>query len=312
MKVNVLMVTYNHEKFIAQAIESALMQKTNFEYEIVIGEDRSTDRTRDIVVDFQRRFPDKIRLILHEKNVGGRKNFERTLAACRGEYVALLEGDDFWVSAEKLQKQVDFLDEHPEYSLCSHPVNVFYEGEGPERNYIWPQRHRESSTVKDLIEDLYFHTCSVMIRSAHLPVYPPWMSSLKMGDYPLFILTAERGPIAQIKDVMGSYRLHIGGIWSCSDDMTRYEENIKMYHCINKHFRFKYARIIRPVLADLYFKAAVVHDQAGRLDRARSFIAKNIKIQLLNQRMPSLNQFKMLARLYFPSFYNLSKRLLKA
>ena len=127
MKVSVHMITYNHEKFIAQAIESALMQQVDFDYEIVIGEDCSTDRTREIVVAYQQRHPDKIRLLLHEQNVGVSLNDIRVYRACRGEYVAWLEGDDYWTSPHKLQKQADFLDSHPACSACFHPVTVFFE-----------------------------------------------------------------------------------------------------------------------------------------------------------------------------------------
>lgn len=108
MKVSVLMITYNHEKFIAQAIDSILMQQVNFDYEIVIGEDCSTDGTRAIVIQYQKEYPDKIRLLLPEENLGMHKNFVQTFRACQGEYIALLEGDDYWTSPRKLQKQVDF------------------------------------------------------------------------------------------------------------------------------------------------------------------------------------------------------------
>ena len=95
-KVSVRIVTYNHERFIGQAIDSVLMQTVNFPYEIVIGEDCSTDNTRRIVMDYRDRYPDKIRLLLHEQNVGQHANIMRTEAACRGRYMANLDGDDYW------------------------------------------------------------------------------------------------------------------------------------------------------------------------------------------------------------------------
>lgn len=107
--VSVWMITYNHEKFIAQAIDSVIMQKTNFDYEIVIGEDCSTDRTREIVLEYKAKHPDKFKLLLQEKNVGMMQNFIVTLKTCNGKYIALLEGDDYWTDPLKLQKQVDFL-----------------------------------------------------------------------------------------------------------------------------------------------------------------------------------------------------------
>ena len=120
LKLSVAMITYNHELFIGPAIESALAQKVNFDYEVVIGEDCSTDGTRAVVMDFQRRYPDIIKILLRERNIGGFRNMESTLAACGGQYLAILEGDDYWTRPDKLRKQVDFLDAHPDRAICCH------------------------------------------------------------------------------------------------------------------------------------------------------------------------------------------------
>ena len=129
-KVSVSLLAYNHELFIEQALDSILAQQVNFDYEIVIGEDCSQDNTREIILDYQEKNSDKIRIFLSKKPLNDRKsgrlNFVRNLEACRGEYIALLDGDDYWTSPYKLQKQVDYLDNHPEFSICFHPViNVF-------------------------------------------------------------------------------------------------------------------------------------------------------------------------------------------
>jgi len=117
VKVSVLMLTYNHENYIKLAIEGVLMQKTNFNFELIIGEDYSTDKTRDIVLDYKNKYPDKIKLVLQEKNVGPSKNFIDILNISSGKYIAICEGDDYWIDPYKLQKQVDFLENNPDYSL---------------------------------------------------------------------------------------------------------------------------------------------------------------------------------------------------
>src|ERR1700676_449892 len=117
MKLSVMMITYNHERYIAQAIESILAQKVNFDYELVIGEDCSTDGTRAVILDFHRRYPSRIVPLLRERNLGGPRNFLGTLAACRGKYLALLEGDDYWICTDKLQRQVDFLEANPAWAI---------------------------------------------------------------------------------------------------------------------------------------------------------------------------------------------------
>jgi len=126
-RVSVVTNTYNHEHYIAQAVESALMQKAQFDYEILIGEDCSSDSTRKIVCEYAARNPSRIRLLLHPSNVGGPASFKQLLAESRGEFVSILEGDDYWTCPDKLQKQVSFLDQHPECALCFHNALRIYE-----------------------------------------------------------------------------------------------------------------------------------------------------------------------------------------
>ena len=133
MKVSVLVITYNHEKFIAQALDSVLMQETDFIYEIIVGEDCSSDQTRKIVLAYGEKYPDKVRLLLPEQNLGMMYNFITTYRACRGQYIAILEGDDYWTSDRKLQKQVDFLDSHQDCTACFHNVNVVYESDSKKK-----------------------------------------------------------------------------------------------------------------------------------------------------------------------------------
>lgn len=120
-KLSVILITYNHEKFIRKAIESILAQETDFPFEIVVGEDCSPDQTRQIIKEYRKEYPDIIRLMHREKNTGRPTlNVYETTMACKGDYLAYLEGDDYWTDTHKLQKQVDFLEAHPEYIACTH------------------------------------------------------------------------------------------------------------------------------------------------------------------------------------------------
>lgn len=116
--LSVVMTTYNHERYIAQAIESVLRQQTSFAVEIVIGEDCSTDRTLNIAQDYQSQYPEAIHIIRSEQNVGWRANYRRTIAAARGKYIALLDGDDYFTHRKKLQMQVDLLEANPDVGMC--------------------------------------------------------------------------------------------------------------------------------------------------------------------------------------------------
>jgi glycosyltransferase involved in cell wall biosynthesis len=134
-KVSIAMITYNHEKFIAQAMESVLAQQTDFPIELVIGEDCSTDGTREIVEQFAARYPDVIRPILHEKNVGMHRNGQAVLEACNGEYLAFLEGDDYWTNPAKLQSQVLALSNAAECVGSIHAVDIV-RGCGNEERFV--------------------------------------------------------------------------------------------------------------------------------------------------------------------------------
>lgn len=116
--LSVIMTTYNHARYLAEAIESVLMQRTSFVVELVIGEDRSTDNTRAIAKEYVERFPERIRLITSAENVGMRANYRRTIEAARGRYIAMLDGDDYFTDPDKLQQQVDMLESDTSLGMC--------------------------------------------------------------------------------------------------------------------------------------------------------------------------------------------------
>jgi len=149
-KVSVLVMTYNHAHFIWQALDSVLMQRTDFAYEIVISEDCSTDGTREIVIDYHSRFRDTICLLLSERNLHSNAVVSRGIRACRGEFIALLDGDDYWTTADKLQTQVDFLEQHPDCSACFHNALTVYE-DGSKKPHNWtPVSQHSFMTLADI------------------------------------------------------------------------------------------------------------------------------------------------------------------
>lgn len=214
MKVSVRIITYQHEAFLAQALDSALMQRLDADVEIVVGEDASSDGTRDILLDYARRHPGRIRPLLHDRNLGMHENGCRTTAACRGEYVAFLDGDDYWTCDDKLQKQVDLLDGHAEYTACFHDALLVHEdGNQPSRRFC-PLGLVGTLQLEDLLAENVVPTCGVMFRRQHVAELTGALRSLAMGDWPRLLLAARAGPIAYLDEVMGAYRVHAGGNWS--------------------------------------------------------------------------------------------------
>ncbi|MEH2352520.1 glycosyltransferase [Nostoc sp.] len=243
MKVSILMITYNHENYIAQAIESILMQQTNFEYEVVIGEDCSTDNTRQIIIDYQNKYPEIIRLLLPDKNLGMHKNFIQTLQACQGKYIAILEGDDYWTSSEKLQKQVDFLDKNLDFAICFHNVLVFWQ----DNSYspaIFLHNQPKTSTIENLLINNFISTPSVMYRAGLVQKFPDWFYEQSMGDWTFHILNAQHGKIGYIDEVMSAYRIHSKGVWSGKSREYQIKETIRMLDTIKYDFNSQYQAII--------------------------------------------------------------------
>lgn len=215
IKVSVAMITYNHEAFIAQAIESVLIQQTNFAVELVIGEDCSTDNTRTIVRDFAERYPDHIRLLLPEHNLGMLPNFVATLKACRGQYVALLEGDDYWTDPFKLQKQVEFLEGHPEYVLCHHDAVITDECGNRIKNSKLPDYAKHDFSADELVKGAWVLTLTACFRNV-IRKYPPESLRVLNGDTFLFSLLGNFGKSKFQGDVIAPavYRVHAGSVWS--------------------------------------------------------------------------------------------------
>ena len=213
-KVSVAMITYNQEKFIGKAIESVLAQEIEAGIELVIGEDCSIDSTRSIVERYAARFPGVVRLVTSNENVGAMKNFVRTIEACRGEYIAFLEGDDYWTSKDKLRLQTAFLDEHPDCALCHHRVSYLDDATGEiVSEFPPPQRRMERTAGSELVNGNFIQTCSLMIRRKAIPRLSKDFAKLKLGDYPLCALVSQNGWIGYIDQNMGVYRLHAGSAW---------------------------------------------------------------------------------------------------
>lgn len=167
--VSVKMITYNHEGYIAKAIESVLKQKTRFNYELVIGEDCSTDNTRQIVFDYQNRFPNIIRVIKSDFNVGAKVNSHRTLVACRGKYIAFLDGDDYWIDENKLEMQADFLNNHYDYGITFTNYDEYNQVTDSYIEDVIAKRHKHpfNIDVENVVKgDSGILTCTVMMRKS--------------------------------------------------------------------------------------------------------------------------------------------------
>lgn len=225
--VSVCMITYNHAPYIRQSVDSVLMQRTNFKFEILIGEDDSTDGTREICRELAEQFPDRIRLfcrkaadkIIIAGRKTGRRNSQLTAAAGRGRYMALLEGDDFWIDADKLQRQFDFMEAHPEYQICGTRC-LNWE---PEEARVFPN-HRQGNWLS------YYnlarfgggpHTSTFFMRTKAFRNMPAWTNAIIQRDLAILLTFAREGGGIPILPILTSvYREFGTGIWSGAQDRT--------------------------------------------------------------------------------------------
>lgn len=262
--VSVVMPTYNHAPYISQAIEGALMQKTDFDFEILIGEDDSTDGTRDKCQEYAVRHPDKIRLFLNDrKNViyingqpTGRWNFMNLLKNAKGKYIALCDGDDYWTYSYKMQKQINFLNLHPDCAACFHNAKVEYVGKSTKSKNFNPPNQKKISTIEDLLDKNFISTASIIYRRGLFDGFPTWFSDIKMGDWVIHILNAQHGHIGYINEVMSVYRIHQNGTWSSMTEEQRIKEKIRFYQCLSLHFGERYYEKINGCINNLKSKLA--------------------------------------------------------
>jgi glycosyltransferase involved in cell wall biosynthesis len=246
--VSVQMITYNHKPYIAQAIEGVLQQKTDFPVELVIGEDCSTDGTREIVLEYQKKNPDIIRVVTSDHNVGAHGNWYRVPKACRGKYIAFCEGDDYWHNPQKLQKQIDYLEAHPEVGMVHSDV-VLHEVETGRRfpSYYTKTKmlHNRNNILKDMIE-LKYHvqTCSAVVRKGLLDeIYGTcayeFSNNWLMGDIQTWIEIAFRSKVAFIDEPLATYNV-LPESASHSNDIEKRIKFSKNLAEIRLHYADKY------------------------------------------------------------------------
>lgn len=245
--VSIMVITYNHEKYIAQALESILMQETEYDYVINVIEDCSTDKTQEVIMRYVERYPDKVKPYFNKKNLGNKitqKNFYQGYFRLTGDYMALLEGDDYWTSPHKLQKQISFLEANPEFVACSHNVIKIYEdgSKEPHRFHYWTNQ-RDVHTIEDLILlRSYFHTTTLMFRNVFKGKPPLHFRNKWSCEIFITIAHAQYGNIRYFDEDMSVYRAHGGGVFSTMSMLDGWFFNIGGLRRYNQWLKYRYLK----------------------------------------------------------------------
>lgn len=279
--VSICMITYNHGKFVEQAIESIVQQKTTFSFELIIGEDASTDNTLSICKMLANKYPDIITLLPTNGNLGIGKNFYRTLTTCKGKYVAICEGDDFWHNKTKLQTQVDILEKNRECILCTSNYRVLYEHNQKLQNnlnkdipkiYTFQYKLGGNTTATNSL--IYRNTVNI----------PEELSKCNVADWPLKLYLLQFGKGIHLEDILSTYRIHGGGIWNGNKDHIRDESTILAFEKIKRAFPTPFRNQIYRLLKKIKYQYAVKYSEVEKVKSKKYFlqIIKSFPIQILN------------------------------
>lgn len=260
--VSVIMITYNHEDYIRQALDSILMQHVNFNYEIIIGDDASTDKTQEIIREYQIKYPDKIKSILREENVGPTRNGYDVKMRSKGKYIAVLEGDDYWIDEFKLQKQVDFLEKNQEYIGCANKyLKVTEEGFPLKVRYVSDSNYNKKFTMADFLNgraNQLFQSASLAYRNIYIDskidLTITYRAHPMIGDGTILSILLNKGDFYIFSDQMSAYRVKRkpnadNAVSIMSRNPMGYTKSVLKYADIledyfNNKYKFKFMRNI--------------------------------------------------------------------
>lgn len=292
--VSIICLTFNHEAFIRDALDSFLIQKTSFFFEILVHDDASTDSTPEIVKEYQTKYPKIVKPTFQETNQFskgyGYVGINICLRKSKGKYVAYCEGDDYWIDPLKLQKQVDFLNVNEEFSLCTHDT-LFRNDYDSKRDgvlyskllsNIFINSPKNIYTLEDTFTGNIFHISSIMFRNTNIE-FPRWVNRFSACDMVLFMLLAEKGSVYYMDDIMSVYR---NNVYSMTSKLKEYSSSIlflnmslHILRLMNRHFKREYQNKIYPLLARYYMRLAFVY--LSKSNRSYKKARKMIKMAFL-------------------------------
>ncbi|MDB4713783.1 glycosyltransferase [Akkermansiaceae bacterium] len=276
--LSVCLITYNHVDYIRKAVEGVLMQNVSFSWEFIIADDCSSDGTREILFEYQKKFPELIKLIIQKKNVGAAKNWIELITYPQSKYIAYFEGDDFWTDSSKLQKQVDFLEQNNDYGLVHTNHDVLKNGKLIER----VKRNKNIPTgnvIEQLLYKNFISSLTVCMRNSTLQnaILIVDFRKYLMGDLPLWMAFSQLSKIGYLDCSTGVYRHVENSASHCSSELEKFQL-IKSAFELKFDFiaKYKYSEKIISSVNDRYakylFKFALVTDQPDIRDEFFRFI----------------------------------------
>ncbi len=247
MKVSVILITYNHSSYIRQTLESILMQQTPHRVEIIVADDCSSDNTVEIIKEYQDKTAFAFTFLKGEKNLGYIRNYQRAFAACSGDYIAIMEGDDYWLNSNHLQNHIDHLESLPESSMSfNRHVRLFVE-ENREEIFDWnaSEDYELVSTVDLALGNRIGNLSCCVFRGDLIRNIDPKLFDMEIADWMLGMYMGQWGPLLYLKEVTSVYRIHNKGQWSQMDSRTADIRIIELIDEYDRYFNYKYTKPFR-------------------------------------------------------------------
>lgn len=305
--VSVYCLAYNHEKYIQNALEGFVSQKTNFPYEVFVHDDASKDQTPNIILEYAKKYPHIIKPIIQKENQYSKKiPIIKTYIAplMKGKYIAICEGDDYWCDENKLQRQVDWLETNPDYSFCVHNTKLIDIQSGDER-YFNNNIEDKDITVEEVLQGggAHFHTSSFMYRAEYLNM-PEEFKIHAIGDYPRSIYLALCGKVRYLHNIMSVYRMNVEGSYTrrftaASLEVRRHknEQVIQMLKNVDVYTKGQYTEYIAKLIHQKEFSLLLDEGKIREIKKEYydmySTLSMKVKIKVFLK-----NTFPHIIRLY--------------
>lgn len=308
--VSVICTVYNHEKYIRQCLDSLVKQKTPFKYEVLVHDDASQDGSAAIIKEYAQKFPLVVPVLQKENQYSkGIKPTHILLKRARGKYIAMCEGDDFWVSQDKLAKQVNFMESHPEYSLCVHAA--YYAKEDGTLDYVKQFKAYETEqtvSTEEVLSGWKFATNSILYRrKARKDLEIPFQQRCSNGDFATLVYLALQGKVYYMPEAMSAYRIEsIGSLnWVWKKNPDKYIQSRKefsnMLHRIDVYTGEKYHQIIEKNIEQVEFSIAYA---GGNLPEAKKYVT-------LYEHLVMQEKIKLYVQYFFPKIYEMIIKSIK-
>ncbi len=308
--VSVCTITYNHENFIRRAIEGVVSQQCDFKFEMVIGEDGSKDRTKEIIEEYAAKYPDIIVPLYAEKNMGAKANAVNALMHCRGKYIAFLEGDDYWTDPNKLQMQFNFLEANPDFTICFTRVEVKDE-DGQDATDPYPVLTKDEFSIEDIVsaEKVFIPTPTLFFRNILPKPLPEFYVKAMSGDIAMHLLLSDKGKIKCLPGKTGVYREHPGGITKTEKAKKEFFfELFRLYERANEYFEYRHNALMRPRLLQMSkIKLIFGSKDLKGLEKIKYVMQNASDYFKYSDRKNIKEVFYFTALLFFPSLLKLKK-----